>query len=153
MASLRRQILEALAARFDALAGWQAFVRDDVDAVTLSAGNTKAVYLYDRGESGRTDTHLYYDQEMDILALVRVAGEDAPVPGEVFAYLDSALVELQQAIHADPINLGVAGVQMVLQQSSTPQPPDEGNLYSAEWRLRVDYRHDFQDPEAWTGTF
>lgn len=152
MASLRRQILDALKTRFGALSGWEAFVRDDVDPVTLQPGNTKAVYLYDRGESQRTDTHLYYDAEMDILAVIRVAGDDAP-GGEVYAYLDSAVVELQKEIHKDPLELGVDGVQMVIQQSLTPQPPDEGNLYSAEWRLRVDYRHDFKDPEAWTGTF
>jgi hypothetical protein len=147
MASKRTTILGALATRFGAVSGWTAVVRDALDSVNAQ----KVIYLYDRDESARTDAHVWYDCELDVLGVIRVRAEDAS--GNVFDYVDDCLVELQQVLHTAPTEYGVSGVMLVVQRGHQKQPPDERNMVGVEWRLRVDYRHDYKDPESWTGAF
>lgn len=149
MVSIRRQFLDAIAARFDAVAGWTVVTRDRENEVRPSGSDTKTATVYAVNEGAELNETGRYQCELDIVVRIRVFVEDAG--GNAFSYADAALTELQQVLHADPEDYGVTGVQNLEQAGHAEEPPDERNIIGIQWRLRGLYFHDYDDPETYTG--
>ena len=154
MASLRDQILEAGAARINALGGgWVATTRN---VRTPQAGEKQAI-LVDERENKVGQDSWYYAAELQVAVVIRARVEKAAggtFGGDVYRYLDALVVEVEKVVHADPtpFSWGVAGVTAIDVMGHTKFEPDKNNIAVAKVDLKVRYRHDFANPEAYTLT-
>ncbi len=149
MASLRDRILEELAERIGAIGnGWVATTRKQRNPHT---GEKQAIVLDER-ETKTSVNNWFYDCDLFIVVVLRARWEKAepdPFNGDVFRYLDAMVVDVEKVVHASPIEWGINGVTDVQVSGHDKEPPAKENIVRAFVRVRVRYRHNFDNPEVY----
>lgn len=159
MASLRDQILEAIAAELDAVAGLTASQRG-----ARETGDVEVrVLVFDAEERKQIVWDQYWDCALRVVAEVAVQIEDASAVthgSNAYRYLDEqmTLVEASwQTIRTALIPGGaraVAGFDDVLLAGTKKfDPSPDLNEVAGHVFFDVHYRHDVADPSAFTQTF
>lgn len=148
-ASLRDQLAESVVRAIGALPNWTAHRRDVLTSLVFD-GRVAVVNIL--GESKRPESQLFYECTLRIGIAIIVKREDAdPVEhnGNDVRYLDAAIAEVEAAVHAMTWDADVLPVIT----GHDFEPPAEPNILQAGVQLTVDYKHDFDNPCAYTASF
>lgn len=153
MATIRRRILEAVAAKLETATGWVVRVRRIVEdleppkvAVVYSSTETKEQRS---GGCGEWTCNLSIDVAIDVDA--------AAVDPELDPYevLDDAIAELEAVLPADGDPAAAYGIASLddlrLVRTRMTAPTDEIGPVTAVLSLEAQYRHDAQNPSTWGG--
>ncbi len=147
MASQRDVLLTTLVTRINAISGISASLRSshqEVDSAVVAI-------VYPDSEDKRLANNNTYDATLRVGVMLIVRQEDADADlddSNPYRYLDRMLVKVEKVIHNPDswgINPDYTDVEMT--GFEVEDPTDDNEFVTRLW-IKIDYRHDYQDPEA-----
>lgn len=153
MASIRDSLLRSLVARLAGNAGWDAQVRARTNSWDPAKKISAVAYV--EFEQKRLENNLLYGAQMQVTVRVRGRDEDADDSldgSNPYRYLDRlvAVVEAAPHVPADWADPGFTDVEVT---GHEVLPPGEQNTVSAEVHVSFRYRHNVDDPGAYSPHF
>jgi hypothetical protein len=149
MATIRRNILEALVTRLAAISGWQVSLRT-VDNITPSSGVVAVVYPVSEDKQLANSAAYLATLQVGVLITARVDELNAVVDaGNPFLYLDRMVSLAEARIHA-PDSWGLAPdfTDVVVNGHEVDEVDGDPTSVHAFLRLTFTYRHSITSPEV-----
>lgn len=140
---------QALVAHINELPGWSCERRATLSSMVFD-GRLAVVNIL--GESKRPESQLYYEctLRLGVTIIVKREDVDSDIDGRLeMRYLDRCVAEIEAAVHA--IDWPLDSIPTI--EGHEVQPPDESNLLSAGVQVTIPYRHNFDDPTAYSPAY
>lgn len=147
MASLRDQILEAIATRMAGIDGWDVVFRDWQNTRTRVEDARVKCTVFDRRETKDARDQWFYTCRLSVHVVIVLPAEEGAGVANACRALDDEVVLAERALHAEPIDLGLPWVQEL--QIDGHEKELDDSAVGTELLLTVKYRHNIEDPEVY----